>query len=284
MLIEPYDGTPGLIGLVNEDNIDVFGTLLLQDVRDDINNGLPVICLGWMVDEKAAGAVSGTVSEDVFQINSLYVAPGYRKMGGGNFLLESIEGLVSDYVGNIGIRFASTGAEAGLLEVFLNHRGYRSEILEDQMYVTTLADAEVEREFSRDDEIVGESFADTSERLLKKITKQTDVLKQPLPNGGLLGPDVDREISRFYGDEDKYLFVAVEKGQDDSLVLSSVVNHTNNPVKLLNMLRDVLASARYIYPAQTRVYIPVVTNVSKKLVLNLIPGAKPVTRYYTKQL
>ncbi len=283
MLIEPYDGTPGLIGLVTEENIDVFESLMVEDVAVGIREGLPMVSLGWMVDDIAVGAISGMVSEDVFQIRSFYVAPKYRNMGGGSFLLESIEGLIYDEYRDISIRFVATSKDADLLGEFLSHRGYTMEPIENQMYVTTLDD-DADIEFSDGDEIVGDSFSETDSRLLNKIAKQTDVLKEPLPEGGLMGPDVDLEISRFYGDETKYLFVAVEKGKDDSLVLSSVVNHTNNPLILLDMLRDVLASARYTYPTQTRVYIPVVAKVSKKLVLKLLPGAKPVTRIYNKHL
>ena len=275
MLIEPYDETPGLIGLVTEENIGAFESLLLEDVVAGIREGLPMISLGWMVDDIAVGAISGMVSGDVFQIRSFYVAPKYRNMGGGNFLLESMEGLISYEYRDVSIGFVATNKDADLLGEFLSRRGYSLE--------STLDD-EADIEFSDGDEIVGDSFSETDSRLLKKIAKQTDVRKEPLPEGGLMGPDVDLEISRFYGDETKFLFVAVEKGKDDSLILSSVVNHTNNPIKLLNMLRDVLASARYNYPAQTRVYIPVVAKVSKKLVLKLLPGAKPVTRIYNKHL
>ena len=75
-------------GAITKENYRIFSSLMLTDVIEAFEENRMVIAYGIVVNDTAVGAVAGMFSEEYFQINSLYVAPAYRRNGYGTLLLN----------------------------------------------------------------------------------------------------------------------------------------------------------------------------------------------------
>ncbi len=79
------------VGLIEADTLSVYGNLLTKEVVTAMQNDEPYIALGVEKDGMACGAVAGQLEdEDLFQIESLYVAPEARRQGAATILLDTL--------------------------------------------------------------------------------------------------------------------------------------------------------------------------------------------------
>ena len=84
------------LGYISEDSLPVFQSLLLPVAAEAIKNGEPLTALGVSEDGCACGALAGFLRDNDFQIVSLYVAPDWRRKGGGDMLFDALEGLLRE--------------------------------------------------------------------------------------------------------------------------------------------------------------------------------------------
>ena len=285
MIFESYDGTPGLIGLIVPENLEQFGTLLLPEVRDAIAAGESVTAIGWTVSAVAVGALAGVAERGWFEVLSFYVAPEYRGQGGGTFLLETMESLLEDLGLSIRISFVSIGSEHDELAGFRGHRGFApAEHVGYGMYAVSLVEVAGIHMLKKPGKVKTRAFAEIDPFMLKRVGKEADVKMLPLPEGGFSSETIDRDASRFCGGESGFAFIVMEKDEDGALILSVLVNESDNIWKLNALLADALAVVVKKYPPETKLYIPIVNETSEKLVRYLLPGAKQTKRTYEKEL
>ena len=83
------------LGYIGKSQLSLFSPLLLPKATEMIERGEPVTALGIAQEGVACGALAGYVSDGCFQIISLYVAPDYRRRGGGRLLLQRLEAFLS---------------------------------------------------------------------------------------------------------------------------------------------------------------------------------------------
>lgn len=271
----------GEIGLITDENIGIFKSLLLPDAAEAIKNKEPVLALGWGVDGVAAGALSGVITNNSsFSLTSLYVAPDYRNFGGASFLLDTLEELLRGHAADISVDFLCTNDDHILLERYLRSEGFTDSSGEvTEVYMTGLREAVENIPSGRlgfADRSVGTPFSDMNERTLRQVEKDADVNNEPLPLGGLLSPDVDKKLSYFYGEDKKYAFIVVEKDESGALTVTSAVNRSGKPLIFGRMLGPVFKAASENYPPETPLYIPSINPTSKQIVENLLPTAKKI--------
>ena len=286
-LFYPDDMTRGEIGIIGADNIKVFGPLLTMDVRKKICNKEPVLAIGWQVDNIATGALAGQIYGETFELESLYVSPAFRNSGGGTFLLDTLEKLADGYASLVKFDLVVTDGEHELLSDFLVHRGFFEE--DDPvgtMWYTTLGEAADSRFFKKTpgDKPLGKSFDETGRLILQSVERDCELNNEPLPEGGLLGGKTDSQISRFYGDDKDYAFVAVSRGRDGAVILSAVVNKSGKPQILPFILKEALQSALELAGRDVPLYIPVVSEVSEGLVRSMLPGARRIDHNLRKEI
>lgn len=79
-----------IITAVNEENLLYFQNFLLPETAEQLRNRNPVTVLGLVQGSTACGAAAGYLDNDVFYLLSLFVAPEYRRKGGGTLLLDTL--------------------------------------------------------------------------------------------------------------------------------------------------------------------------------------------------
>ena len=275
------ENVSGEIGLITAENIEVFQSLLLPDAAEAIKKGEPVLALGWAVGDVAAGALSGVINNrNEFAITSLYVSPDHRGFGGGSFLLDTLEELVRGHASDLSINFLCTNDEHLALESYLRSEGFTDSPFDNpDVYMISVGDAvsNVPREkLGFPDRAVGTPFAEMDEHTLRQAQKDADVSSEPLPRGGILSENVDKNLSYFYGEGKKYAFIIVEKDENNALTVTSAVNHSGKPLIFGRMLGKVFNAASENYPPETLLYIPSINTTSVQIVTNLLPSAKTI--------
>ena len=85
------------VKMISPEVRDKFKNLLTAGVNAALANGVPVTAIGLIEDNKPVGALAGLVEEgDIFSVMSLYVAPEYRRRGGGTLLIETLAMILED--------------------------------------------------------------------------------------------------------------------------------------------------------------------------------------------
>ena len=109
------------LGYINSEQMQYFKNLLLPQTVEAIENGESITALGIVKDSIACGAIAGFITEGKFYIDSLYVAPGYRRQGAGRMLLEAVMNLLEeeDMVNGVEIRYTVTEEEHKTIAPFL---------------------------------------------------------------------------------------------------------------------------------------------------------------------
>ena len=266
----------------------VFAPLLLPHVREAMKRGEPVTALGLTDGQIAAGALAGHLEDGIFQLDSLYVAPAYRRQGGATLLFEALTRLLEDWNTGINVRFVHTNEEQDSLHPFLEHMGYTlQDDSEEQFYVTTLEELMQQPFFANASKRGTDSFASVPRGLLyaAELTAKQKEDFVPIPKGGLLGTTVDTETSVVHmsgGKVDAY--VAVDRSICGHLTLAALWSTAKNPAVLAGLLRAVAARAAEKYPAKTTVAFQTVTRRSLLMVQYLVPNAKCISYEYYKRV
>ena len=124
-MMDKHGFSIGVIG--PEEAVDgPFSNLLLPIVTSLFENRIKLIALGLITEDgTAAGALAG-VPEDVgvFRILSLYVAPDYRRAGGGTMLMDALGSVLSEAEPSVAVcTYTENGEESKALQAFFNDRG-----------------------------------------------------------------------------------------------------------------------------------------------------------------
>ena len=275
------------VGTVLQDELGTFESLLLTETTTRIQRGETFLTLGLTEEEAgvtiAAGALSGRIEKQVFVIHSFYVAPAYRRKGGATLLLEELRNLLTGTrTKTVSVSHASASAEYDLLERFLIKKGFMLEKTEgDALYETTLSAIDAAGHLNRggtSSAVI--SFADTDDYRLRKLTKEGRVSDAPMPQDGLTGARVDRDVSMLLTGEGEKGYLVIEQLDQQSLSISGIWHNGGNPVCVLTLLQAAMQKCREKYPPEEKLFVPTASEVSEKLLNKLIPDAKDILRKY----
>ena len=276
----------GEIGWIGAENLDPFRSLLLPECVAAIERGEALTALGWVVDGTACGALAGYAEEDCFVIASFYVAPAWRKLGGGEMLLEELSDLLSGESGYYRIEFSAVTEEQKELERFLARRGFALQPQErTPMYMTRLGDA--------DRSMVGalkgdtgnvRSFEETKDFFLRKEEKRASTVFDPLPQGGFQSSVVDRELSVVYETDDEITGYIVLENRQGGLFISAALNRSGKPQVFLMLIREALYRSIQKYGEEYPLYIPVTDDTAEAIIRRLFPSAEQIMRVMEKAI
>ncbi|MCD7806447.1 MAG: GNAT family N-acetyltransferase [Lachnospiraceae bacterium] len=271
-------------GVLSPGNPGVFKTLLLPAAARALSEGEPLTALGLTEDDLAVGALAGYLEDGMFQIISLYVAPDYRRRGGGRLLVETLENLLKEFRMGMVIRFTATREEHETLAPFLKAMGFLDETDEkENIFVTSLAQMKEISYFSGATE-TGISFDKLDESLIRQAEREARVNGAPRPEGGIDGPKVERRISMAIVRDNQIAAYAIfDRSCMNSLTLSSTWSGSVGPTALYSMIRAAFARAERIFPPEEKIVVQSVDQTTAALIKAMVPQAKMISHTWTKE-
>lgn len=268
-----------MIGALPPGDPGGFRSLLLPETADALAAGEPVTALTLTDDALAVGAVAGYLEHGFFQITSLYVAPDYRREGGGRMLLEGLAQVLDDRASGMELSFTATQEEHKTLFPFLEVMGFqRKENHGETIYLTTIG-AALGSTLFQSGKGLGTPFSQVDARLLTAASKAAMVPGVPLPVDGLKGKTVDPDISMAaVQNNDVQAYLVFDTAWPGGLTLSAV--WSKNPALLPGLLAAAADRMRQKYPPETRLAVQAVNNTSAELIRVLLPEAQPISYTY----
>lgn len=274
------------VGLIPRGEPGAFRQLLLPEAADALAAGEPVIAAGLTKGDTALGAAAGWLDENRFQIISLYVAPEYRRRGGGRMLMRWLMNVAEDVSAGVEVSFCVEQEDHRTLIPFLEAMGFgQREDFGGQVYLTTVADAAKEKFFAAGGAKTGIAFSQLGDGVLNLAQKKAVLAGDETPEGGLLWSCVDRDVSvaALQGTE-VCAYVAVDTSWPGGLTLSAMRTDSKKPAVMAGLLRGCVEKMEQKYPPQTPLAIPTAGRAQAALVQGLFPGAEPVSRTYYRPL
>ena len=272
------------LGYIPAQELDVFHSLLLPEVADAIGRGEPLTALALTEDEVAVGAAAGYLEEHYFLLRSLYVAPEYRRRGGGRMLVEKLAELIRPYTDTLRAPFTVTKEEHETLAPFFTALGFEEEADDGRnIYFAPLGKTAESSFFSAPAKPFGTRLSELSEGALSLLEKAAFASEAPLPDDGLRSADREVSAASFNGSEPQAL-VLFERSQSGALSLSAAWSVSRDPAVLPALLRSAMAYARAKYPPETPLLAQAVNPASAALVRALMPDAVPISRAYSLTL
>lgn len=274
------------IGVLSRENYGVFCSLLLPEVANALSAGEPVTALALTQDDVAVGALAGYLDHQHFQIQSLYVAPDYRRCGGGRMLLETLFHALDGYASGVEISFTVTKEEHKTLLPFLEVMGFEREPdYGETLYLTSLGAVTATPFFASSGNKTGTPFSELSVGTLSLMSKTALTAAAPIPEGGLRADTVDRECSIAYINGGKLdAYVVFDTSWPGGLTLSAVWSRSKDPAVLPKLLRSAVARVREKYPPETAIAVQAVNSASAALIQTLLPEAEVVSHTYYRSL
>lgn len=272
-------------GYISAEQLPLFSSLLLPDAVRALERGEPLTALGICRDGVACGALAGFAGEGCFHIVSLYVAPDFRRQGGGRTLVKETEAFLRAHSGltAMDIRYAATEPEHQDLAPFLSAMGFDQEEREEALYAFTLAQAAASPLLS----VSGKPspdvlpFSQIPDAALRAAQKEALLQDVPLPELPLTSPELDRELSRaLVKDQRVQAFVVFDRSCGGLLTLSCAWSGQAGPNALMLLLKSVFRRASELYPPETRMVLQAVTSAAGDLTQAILPETAPVSFSY----
>lgn len=282
--------SPFMVGVIADEDMPAYKSLLLPEVGEALERDEPVTVLGLVQEETACGALAGYVTDNCFHIASLYVAPDYRGQGGGRLLMHILESLLWDEpdIGAIDLSFTTAVTENETLLPFLENMQYIQENDSGKnIYMFTLEQLNPVNPPKQVDEKEGRIrfFTQLSEDMLRAAQKQSVALGTPHPEQKLTSPQLERELSCAVVKNGRIeAYVAVDDSCCGALTLSALWIGDANRMLLNTLLKTVIARAQELYPPQTHVAVQTVNDQSLTLLMKLVPKARKVSYTYRRTI
>ena len=272
-----------MIGILPPGDPGVFRPLLLPEVTEALDNGEPVTVLTLTQQDAAVGALAGYLDHARFQILSLYIAPDYRRCGGGRMLIEALFHALDGYASGIDISFTLTRPEHRTLPSFLTNMGFsRVPSTEETLYLTTLGQAAHVPFFDGKSGISATPFTELSPAALAQMERAARQTGAPVPKGGFRAQSIDRSVSLVSmsgGSVAGYL--VFERTPFGDLTLSAAWSDSKNLMHMPGLLRNGVAKLRDRYSPETKIMIQAVTPASAGLIRTLLPDAEAISYTYS---
>lgn len=267
------------IGWIGQDQLECFGSLLLPDVRAGLERGDPITALGLTDADQACGAAAAWLrGEGVMEICSLYVAPGYRRRGGGRLLLDTLYRLGQGRCQAMVIHYTCTQPDHKTLSPFLTALGFVPERGHSNLYQIGMDELALSPFFRRTPTGQGgaKPFAQVSPDSLNAAYKKAVAQGENYLDCPLTHPSVDPQISVAVMEGDTVRSFAAFTPTSPGRVRLAWVK-SGRPQDLPLLLHTAFARLRGQYPPETVLTIQTVTDASQELVDNLIPEARPIS-------
>ena len=201
-------------------------------------------------------------------------------------MLTALEAIASqlDYI--VTASFSMVDDETQLLEeAFINADFQKRKDVDYKTYIVTLADceeAESLKKIKKNPKI--KHFSDITENKLKSYNKQAEEKFAPLPVGGLMAEEVDKEMSALYEENGRIKgYVAIENiTYQNGIRVAAAYNGSDNPLILMWLLKSALSVAEKKYDDNIPLVIDVVDETADRFVRYILPEVTEVSRTFDK--
>ncbi len=277
------------VGILDDADLEPFLPLLLPEVAEALGRGDPLIVMGLVMDQVACGCLAGYILGDCFYIESFYVAPAYRRKGGGSFMINRLTELIESTpeIGSMALTFTVAQPDNEPLLPFLEKKKF---ILEPDngynVYLFKLGDlkdvdpGQISRQCSG-----GEirAFSQLSDEMLRAAQKRSVSLGTPHPQQMLTSKEIERDLSfALVKDGRIEAYAAMDHSCCDVLTLSALWIGDASRTTLNALLKTVIVYAKKSYPPETPAALQAVNEQSHRLMQRLLPQAKKVSYSYRR--
>ena len=271
---------------VEPDKTGAFESLMMPSVVNRLSKGEQLPIIGLLFENVAIGAIVLRTKGEKTEIMSLYVAPDYRRQGGGTMLLETADQLAGKLDSRLVARFTVVDKETGILEKTLKAYGLKKRNdKEARTYMATIAECDENEKIkneSHDKKLV--FFSQLTDAKLKSHAKLAESKGIYVPKGGFISDRLNRQLSAVFEEKGGIGgFITVENiSYKDGIRITAAYNNDENPLIMLWLLRAVLAKALESFSDKTPLFIDVTGATADKYVRYLLPEATVVSRTYYK--
>ena len=272
------------IGWIGHSELERFGGLLLPEVRAGLERGEPITALGLTDEDRACGAAAAWLrGEGVLEISSFYVAPGYRRRGGGRLLMDTLYRLGQGHCQTMAIQYTCTQPEHETLAPFLAAMGFVAERGSSDLYQIGLEDLARSSFFLHIPAGQGRArpFAQVPPDSLATAYKKAAAQGENYLDCPLTHPSVDPQASVAVMEGDTVRSFAVFTPTSPGRIRLAWVK-SGQPQDLPLLLHTAFARLREQYPPETVLTIQTVTDASQELVASLIPEARPISLSFVR--
>lgn len=273
------------IGWIDQGGLEPFRNMLLPKTAQALEQGHPLTTLGVTQNNCACGAVAAWLLEEgTLEIQSLFVAPAYRRQGVGRLLVDTLCRLVHGHCQAVSISYTRTQSDHDTLPPFLDAMGFEQEPQPGNVFRVTLAELAHNPFFSA--EKAGSSlqaFAQLPKAYLMAAYKKALLLGENYLEVHLDDPAVDQEVSvaMMQGNAVRSFaaFTSCVPGQITLAWLRS-----DYAQDIPQLLRGAFARIQAKYPPDTVLTIQASHPVAAALVKKLAPEAHPISHTYVKPM
>ena len=269
-----------------KEQAEIVAPFMGAEAAEALESGLPITVLAAVDSDGVAGVLSGMVDRGAFDIDSIYVLPSKRRMGIGTALIDKLEDLFPEEETEVKAEFNIENVDNETLEPFLMANGFDDEEEDEypKYYIDDLAGLKTDENLNTDDpQII--SFSGIDDELLKAAGAESLNNGRPLPEGGLLSYNLDRNASYGYiKDNELKGYVTVEVMEDGGIKIPALWSEAADPRETLKLLNRTAEALKRDFAPRTTVAMLAIGPLSEKVILHLFPDADMVSRNYTKTI
>lgn len=269
------------IDTADEEAVKKTEGLVSAEVMEAMKRKLPVTVFLAAYGNMAAGVLAGAVNNGIFDIESLYVAPEYRRLGIGTALIDRLRQtlLMKDIM--IRAEYTLENEEKRAFSSFFKSNGFsRERIKIPCYYLSTIGDMKTEQDERLRNRYEGTilPFKEISDSVLKTASAYSKNEGFPLPEGGLLSDRVDRDLSFSALSNGRIMaYIAVEKDRDGLVLIPALWSKIPDPKVMIAMLKAAATAAIKKYPPEEKTAMMAISSVSEKIIKHLFPEAEAVS-------
>lgn len=270
---------------VEDRQAEQLKSLLLPRAYQAWKDGEEPLILGLAKDQTAVGALAAELDGDSLQVISFYVAPEYRRQGGGTLLMEQLLMIADDVAEEVVFDFIATEEEHLALELFLCTYGFIEEERYGAIYATTIGKLSEVPALQKEAKNAGIPLRELGPVEKNKAQQQISDMNAPFGDSMLTGEKVDQDVSRihFKGQVPDGFFLCEKQG-DSGLMITGAWNGSGTPILFLQLVQNAFSVAGKKYPPETRIAAQAVNPTTQKLIGELMPEAERISRCYVRTI
>ena len=273
------------VGWIERENLAVFRSLLLPEMAEAVDGGQPVTVLGLMEGDIACGAAAALLRGGTLDVRSLYVAPDYRRRGGGRLLMDALLEIAVGQGETANVSYTSTRPDHETLPPFLTALGFVQQDAPENLYCLTVDELAQSRFFE------GVTSAPRGATCFAELPRGalSATYRAALVKGGaylpfpLTDPRVDARVSVAVMERNEIrsfaAFTAPEPGRIDLAWVQS-----GRPQDMPLLLHAAYLRVRKHYPPETVMTVQAISPAAAALVTALLPHARPISHTYVRAI
>jgi GNAT superfamily N-acetyltransferase len=278
------------VGSITQDNLTSFRTLLLPEAVDAIASGEPLTALALVRDGVACGAAAGYLTETCFDVISLYVAPGYRRKGGGRLLIETFVAILRSVqdiaTHSIEINYTVIREDHEELAPFL--AALKFTLSKDDVglfYRCSVGELATAQFFAgHDDESDAvQVFAKVPKEYLVNASQHALAHDVPLPKNRLESDQTEKDVSVCVIEDNAVVaFLSFDFSCGGILTLTCA--YSEKSTLFPSLARKACHALTKKYPPETPFVMQVLSQISADLLHTILPMAVPISFNYSLEL